>query len=606
MGMHAGPHAHTMTEPTLDATAWPALLRSRCAVVVVDVVESVRLMQAHEADVVDRWRHFVNEVRTRVLPARGGRMVKSLGDGLMLEFPSAAPAAMAALDMQDTIDRFNEGRAPEDRLWLRVGANVTDVIVDRDDLFGSGVNLAARLTTLAGPGEIVVSAELRDGLTDGLDAAVEDLGDCWLKHIDRPVRAFRIGPPGPAPVMTPPPPSAPLRPTIAVIPFELLGGDAAQALVGEALADDIIAALSRAAALNVISRMSTTAFGARGFEPAAIGASLGANYLLRGTVRAAGERVIVFAELCEAAGGRVLWADRLGGDLRGLWAADDALIGTIVAEVGAAIMQRELDRAATHALPNLHSYSLLLGSIALMHRSSAAEFDTARRMLEHLIDRDRRHARPHAWLANWHALSVTQGRSASPQADTQQALDLAQRAIDRDPSCALALAIDGVLQLNLRKDIATARARLDAALQANPNESLAWLFKGILHAFAAEGAPAEAASAQALRLSPMDPMRHYYDSLAATAALGARNYGRAIEFAERSLRANRMHPSTYRALAIAQAMAGQVDKARSSVQQLLALTPGYTVSQFRVVSGFSAGPLGAPYADALAAAGLPA
>jgi tetratricopeptide (TPR) repeat protein len=201
---------------------------------------------------------------------------------------------------------------------------------------------------------------------------------------------------------------------------------------------------------------------------------------------------------------------------------------------------------------------------------------------------------------------VTQGRSASPQADTQQALDLAQRAIDRDPSCALALAIDGVLQLNLRKDIATARARLDAALQANPNESLAWLFKGILHAFAAEGAPAEAASAQALRLSPMDPMRHYYDSLAATAALGARNYGRAIEFAERSLRANRMHPSTYRALAIAQAMAGQVDKARSSVQQLLALTPGYTVSQFRVVSGFSAGPLGAPYADALAAAGLPA
>lgn len=604
MGMHAEANDSKMAEPTLDATQWPALLRARRAIVVVDVVESVRLMQAHEADVVDRWRRFINEVRAQTLPAHGGRLVKSLGDGLMLEFESVVSAARAALDMQRLIETVNDGRAPQDRLWLRVGAHVSDVIIDRDDLFGSGVNLAARLTTLAGPGEIVVSAAMRDGLADGLDADVEDLGDCWLKHIDQPVRAFRIGPAGPGPVTAAPPPM-PLRPTVAVIPFEMLAGDTAQAMIGEALADDIIAALSQSAALNVISRLSTTVFGGRPFEPAAIGARLGAQYLLRGSVRLSGERVMVLAELSEAAAGHVLWAERLPGDLRGLWAADDALIATIVAEVGAAVMQRELERASTHAMPNLNSYSLLLGSIALMHRSSATEFDTARRMLEHLIDRDRRHARPHAWLANWYALRVTQSRSDAPQADTRRAFDLAQCALERDPSSALALAIDGVLQLNLRKDVASARTRLDAALQANPNESLAWLFKGILHAFAAEGDEAEAASARALSLSPVDPMRHYYDSLAATAALGARRYRRAIDLAERSLRANRLHPSTYRALAIAQAMDGQLDKARDSVRALLGVTPGYTVGQFRTLSGFSTGPLGATFADALAAAGLP-
>lgn len=585
---------------------WPLPQHARKVIVVVDVVESVRLMQAHEADVIDRWRRFVNEVRAQVLPAHGGRLVKSLGDGMMLEFTLAPAAIRAAIDMQTAVQHYNQGRAGDAWLRLRIGAHVAEVVIDDDDIYGSGVNLAARLTTLAGPGEIVVSAALRDELTDGLDAAVEDLGECYMKHIEQPVRSFRIGAAGPEPVvLSAALQPAPLRPTVAIIPLRALNSEAEHQLVGDALADEIIAALSKTSALNVISRMSTTVFKGRPDAPSQIAARLGANYLFSGSFQVSGQQLKVIAELAEAATGRVVWADRLLGDVRGMWAAEDELITTIVAQVSAAIMQRELERASSHALPTVQSYSLLLGAIALMHRSSYAEFDTAKAMLEHLIDRDRRHARPHAWLANWYALRVTQSRSDSPQADTQRAFGHAQQALDRDPHCALALAIDGVLQLNLRKDVATARARLDDALESNPNESLAWLFRGILHGFAGEGAPAEEASARALMLSPVDPMRHYYDSLAATAALGARHYERAIQLAERSLRANRMHPSTYRALAIGQAMAGQLDKARVSVSQLLTLTPGYTSGQFRVTSGFSTGPLGDTFADALHAAGLP-
>ena len=389
-----------------------------------------------------------------------------------------------------------------------------------------------------------------------------------MKHIDTPVRAFRVGPPGPMPVVAPPAPQpGPTRPTVAVIPMRLLGDEAGHQLVGDALADEIIAALSKTQALNVISRMSTTVFKDRTDPPAQIATHLGANYLISGSVQVSGHQLKLMVELAEAPEGRVVWADRLLGDLRAVWAAEDSMIATIVSEVGAAIMQHELERASSHALPTVRSYSLLLGAIALMHRSSTAEFDTAKAMLEHLIDRDRRHARPYAWLANWHALRVTQSRSTAPQLDTQLAFENAQRALDRDPQCALALAIDGVLQLNLRKDVTTAKSRLDAALESNPNESLAWLFRGILHGFAAEGEPAEQASARALMLSPVDPMRHYYDSLAAR-----RRWGQATTRAPSNWPNVRCAPTgcirrPTGHWPLPQSMSGQLDKARASVER---------------------------------------
>jgi class 3 adenylate cyclase/TolB-like protein len=595
-----------MSEHIDDDAAWTPQQRARSAIVVADVVESVRLMQVDEAGFIERWRRFVNQVRTRLLPGQGGRMVKSLGDGLLLEFGDVPAATHAAVAMQQAMAQQNSGRADKACMQMRIGIHIAEVTRDEHDIYGTGVNLAARLATLAGPGEIVASAEARDALTDGLDATVYDLGNCYIKHLDAPVHAFRVGLPGPLPVIASAAPQpGPTRPTVAVIPMRSLDAPSCALLIGDALADEIIAALSKTQSLNVISRLSTAVFKDRENPPAQVAACLGADYLISGSVRVSGEQLKLIVELAEAPGGRVVWAERLIGALHGIWAADDPMISTIVAETSAAIMQHEMRRASSHALPTVKSYSLLLGAIALMHRSSAVEFGTSKSMLEHLIDRDRRHARPHAWLANWHALSVTQSRSREPQVDMQLALDHAQRALERDPQCALALAIDGVLQLNLRKDFAAARTRLDAAVAANPNESLAWLFQGILHGFAGEGAAAEEASARALMLSPMDPMRHYYDSLAASAALGARHYERAIELAERSLRSNRTHPSTYRALAIAQSMADRVDAARASVRDLLALTPGYTVGQFRAMSGFSAGPLGSVFAEALQAAGLP-
>ncbi|MGH6624922.1 MAG: adenylate/guanylate cyclase domain-containing protein, partial [Burkholderiaceae bacterium] len=189
------------------------------SILVVDVVESVRLMQEDEQGTVRRWRTYADHVATQVVPAHGGRLVKSLGDGLMIEFPRAPAAVDAAFALQRLSNIANDGVADGLKLRLRIGIHVSPLIADQHDVYGHGVNLAARLTTLAGPDEIVVSAEVRDQLTPALDADIEDLGECYLKHVQKPIRAFRVGAPGERPIIDPGNVGRDLRATIAVIPF---------------------------------------------------------------------------------------------------------------------------------------------------------------------------------------------------------------------------------------------------------------------------------------------------------------------------------------------------------------------------------------------------
>jgi adenylate cyclase len=247
----------------------------------------------------------------------------------------------------------------------------------------------------------------------------------------------------------------------------------------------------------------------------------------------------------------------------------------------------------------------LMGAISLMHRSTRSEFDRVREMLEYLIDRHRRLPTPRAWLAKWHVLQVTRGLSSGGKDETKRALEQTQRALDVDPGCSLALAIEGFVHCHMLKDLDGAAQRYESALAANPNDSLAWLFSGVLHSFKNEGVEALAASEKALSLSPLDPMLYFYQSLSASSALSAGDYKRVIELATASLRSNRSHTSTYRALAVAQALSGHVEEARKTVDALMLLEPGLTVTQFLQRSPAGNQPVGRLYAEALRTAGLP-
>jgi tetratricopeptide (TPR) repeat protein len=371
------------------------------------------------------------------------------------------------------------------------------------------------------------------------------------------------------------------------------------------LADEIISALSRAAELNVISRLSTTVFRGREASLGEVGGYLNATYVLSGAYLVSGNQFNLSVELADAKSGNVVWAKSLKGQVTGIVSGKDGLIDKAVAGVSSAIMARELLRAQSQPLPTLESYTLLMGAIALMHRLSLRDFDRAKQMLQTLTERAPRQAVPWAWMAKWHVLRVQQGWSQDLALDARLAMDCTRRALDTDPHCSLALVIDGLVHTNLLKQLDTAQERYELALHANPNDSLAWLLKGTLHAFRGEGKAAVEGTQRALRLSPLDPLRYYYDSLAATAALSAGQYERAIKLAEHSLRANRTHTSTFRALAISQWLLGRQEDARKTVGELMRLEPALTVEKWLERSPTSPYETGKQWSGALRNAGVP-
>ncbi len=577
-------------------------------------VEVAEPAEGDNGSVGSRWEALVDDLASSVLPVHGGRLLKNLERGVLLGFPRVPHAAKAAFEIQRLCENANAGVPPGRHLLLRMGMQVGELIADDQEVYGSDVNLATRLTTLAGPGEIVVSAEVRDQLTPVLDADVEDLGECYLKTSNHPVRAYRVGPPGPRPVIEPVGTAGELRPTIAVIPFTARSGAAEHQILGEVLADEMISSLSRTADMNVISRLSTTTFRNREAALPEIGALLHANYILSGAYHVLDTKFSLVAELAETKSGRVVWMDDAKGDVRSIVSGKDEVIDRLVAKVSAAVTNRELQKALLQPLPTLESYTLLIGAIALMHRLSRHDFDRARQLLEALTERAPRHAIPHAWLAKWHVLRVWQGWgsrqatdtwTADLKPDTQLALDCTKRALDSDPSCSLALAVDGFVHTNLLKQLDVALQRYELAISVNPNDSLAHLLKGTLHAFKGEGKQAMRDTQRALRLSPLDPHRYFYDSLASTAALAAGRYDRAIELAQRSLRSNRMHTSTLRAMAIAQWLAGKHEDAKKTVGELMKIEPTLSVANYLKRHPAADYETGKIWAEALGSAGVP-
>lgn len=589
---------HNGLPPVTDL---PTVVRT---VLFADLVESVRLMQADEAGTVRRWVAFVDHVARQLLDGVDGRLVKSLGDGLMCEFGHVHAAVGAAFAMQDAIARANENETPDRHLRLRIGVHVSPLIAGRFDVYGHGVNLAARLTTLAGPGEIVVSAEVRDQLTPLLDADIEDLGECFVKHVAHPVRAFRLGAPGEHPVIEPGT-DEDLRGTVAVIPFSPRNAAPGDDVVGQVLAEDVIAGLSRSTEVNVLSRLSTAPLQSRAVRLERVNACLGADYVLSGSYTVEGDRITVAAELAETRSMQVAWTATLRGRVPAVLSGDDAIASDLVAGTSNAMLLRELQRTQGKAPQSLESHTLLLASVTLMHRISPLAFERAHQLLAALVERSPRFVSPYAWLGKWHVLRVTQGWSDDPQADGQRALDNTRRALDRDPTSSLALTVEGQVYTYIRRELDLGERRYSEALQSNPNDSLAWLLKGTLHAFRDEGKEAVRHTRHAMKLSPLDPLKYYYDSLAATAALSAGQWSRALSLAERSLRLNRTHASTLRALVVAQWQLGRHEQARKTVMELMRLTPAFRVSTYRSASPAAGFPVGEMVADSLRAAGVP-
>lgn len=617
----------------------------RATIVFVDVVESVRLMALDERRHVGRVRQLLTGLAQQLVPRAGGQVLERRGDGLLARFDDPRAAAACALAMHAQAAATAEPAdgtcvAPAEPLWLRIGLHCADLLADADDaLYGQGLNLTARLAALAQPGESWLSAVVRDQLTDALDGLLLDLGEVHLKHLDEPVRAYRLLPAAPeepeahaagdatglavgglaghgrvegVEASVPPPPlamspPADIRPRLAVLPLTWAGAAVAAMApdAGDVLVDQLAQALSACRLLQVTSMLSANAFRGRGSAPVDAAARLAADYVLAGEREASDAAVLVVQlRLLHAASGQCVWQLAWQGAAALLAAPDQSWLDEVVAAVVQALTDAEFHIARGRPLPNLAAHTLYLASVSLLHRFSHSDFMRAHQMLLALRERAPRHAAPAAWLARWHVFRIVQGWSPEAARDGALASDHAQRALDRDPDSSLALTMAGSVRAGVHLDMPGASHYYELALSRNPSEPLAWLLKGVAHGFLGEGVAALDASERSLQLSPLDPLRFYYDSLSATAAMGAQRYARAAELAQRAIRANCMHGSSYRALAISQVMLGQVESARATVTRLRAVEPGSSVRQFQARAAVDSAQ-NRLFAQALVEAGLP-
>lgn len=594
--------------------ALPSPARRRRALLVVDVVESVRLFREFEDDVVVRWPRFVRHVRSALLPARRGIMVKSIGDGMLLGFECASDACQCALDLQTAITPFNASSRAESTIWLRVGLHVGEVVCEDFDWFGSAVNVCARVVALADPGGCVATAEFRDQLTPGLDADFEDLGECFLKHLPEPQRCYRM-----RPVQSPLCSETMARPggvslgltTIAVVPFEgqpsstrppaELDGESA---FGDALAESLISALSGRRDWRVLAMSST-----RGFRGRAIGSALhttlGATYSLTGRYALRDQAAEVVVSLRDERRDAPLWEEAFRVAVAELFSGEARFVPEVVGATARVISDHEVRFASALPLPNLDDYALYAGGLTLMHRLAVADFNRARDLFELLQDRAPRAASPSAMLARWHLLSVTQGWSRDRTAQVAQAHAAARRALDLEPAQAYALCVDGLRRVHAEHDLDGAARRYLQALDRDPQEPTAWSWLAGVHAYRDEGDAAVLAAHRAIALSPLDPLRFSMDSYLALAMLVAGRYEECIDACRSAIHRNCLFGASYRTLAQALALAGRHADAREAMQRLLVIEPGSTVRSYRrVYPGRDAAHMDR-FVDALRIAGLP-
>ena len=577
--------------------------RSTKVIAVADVVESVRLMELGEHDFVTRWHQFVNFVQEHV-PLYSGRLHKSLGDGLMLEFADAAGCIRAVLAMQAWFRDLNQGLAAEEHVHLRIGAHVADFLADKYDIYGTDVNVAARIASLAGPGEVVISAALRASLGGSLSLHLEDLGNCHLKHVKQPVHAYRIGQAAEAAVL--PPQAADtrgLRASVAVLPF-VSRSEPAAAAGGETLADELVTALARSDVLQVVSRMSTAALDAGRDTLRTVSSEVSARYVLTGRARPHAGAIVMHAELADAASGDVVWADTFhpAADAGGL--LDGDLLSRMVTAVHGAVIANEVQCINGRPLPSLEGSSLLLASLGLMHRLAPVDMANARGMLEHLLDRWRRHPVTHAWLGHLHVMRVQQALPGMTRQDEALARAHAAASVQADPTSPLGLALDGHACVHCASNMEAAAERFAQALSLRPGHSLAHLFHAEWLALQGFGRAARHAAAQAMDGLALEPLRYLYDAVSALAALADRDSDEAVTLAQQAVQRNPRYLAAWRTLLVAQVEGERPGEARASRQQLMKRQPAFSVRAFT-----SAVPMGeelqARFARALARAGAP-
>jgi adenylate cyclase len=553
--------------------------RRLAAILAADVAGYSRLMGADEEGTLERLKALRRELVDPKLTEHHGRIVKTTGDGLLVEFASVVDAVRCAVEVQQAMPARDIGVGADGRIELRIGINLGDVIVEGDDLYGDGVNIAARIEALADPGGVFVSNTVHDQVRDRLPFVFEDLGEQQVKNIARPVHVYRIRPRG---LLLNPPalagegragvPALPDKPSIAVLPFQNMSGDPEQEYFADGMVEEITTALSRIRWLFVVARNSSFTYKGQAVDVKQVGRELGVRYVLEGSVRKGGGRVRITAQLIEAESDAHLWADRFDGSLEDVFDLQDNVASSVAGVIVSAVQAAEIRRSTERPTADLTAYDLYLRALPDCLSWDDERVRAALDRLEQAIERDPQFGPALGFAAVCHHHLGRYGQGEGPEAHRQAALDLAHRALQASPADAGVIANAAHIFGSLGEDIKPSIALIERALELNPSYVRGWGVSAWLRMWAGQPDVAVEQMQTSIRLSP----RHW--NLTEPVLFGLAHFfgGRfddAITLFLTALANMPRNPEVHRYLAACYGLTGRLKEAREILDRLRTITP---------------------------------
>lgn len=576
---------HALMETVSDQLSGAFLAGDRverrlAAVLAADVVGYSRLMGADEVGTLEALKAYRREIFDPAIAEHRGRIVKTTGDGMLVEFASAVDAVTCAMAVQGWMAERN-GEAAQ-KINFRIGINVGDIIIDGDDIFGDGVNVAARVESECEPGGVCLSGSAFEQVRGKIAFDFDDLGERSLKNIDRPVRLYAAHPAGPAPTTgaraEPAKPLAlPDKPSIAVLPFQNMSGDPEQEYFADGMVEEIITALSRFKWLFVIARTSSFTYKGRAVDVKKVGHELGVRYVLEGSVRKASGRVRITGQLIDTVTGAHLWADRFDGDLTDVFTLQDQVTVAVVSTIEPKLWRTEI--GATLRRPeNLSAYDFFLRAMRPYYLGTREGFTEALQLFHRALELDPQYGFVAALAGSCHMFNILLGYARDPQSEGTEAIRLLRLALKIDEDDPDTLSVASSVMAFLSGDYERAVELADRAAELNPNSARAWSNRGWTYKLS--GRPAEAIPSfdRALRMSPIDPMNYLTLVGMGLAYIEVCRFDEAVAAAKKALHQHPSFPPIHRCLASAFAHQGHDAEAHEAAIRLLELEPQFRVS----------------------------
>ena len=555
--------------------------RRLAAILAADVAGYSQLMGVDEEGTLRQLKAHRKELVDPKITEHRGHIVKTTGDGMLVEFISVVDAVRCAVDIQRSMLERNAEVPTETRIQFRIGINVGDIISDDNDIYGDGVNVAARLEALADPGGIDVSRNVHDQVRDKLSFSFEDMGEQTVKNIARPIGVHRIDlteNTGPAVVKsTTAVPKYELessRPSIAVLPFANMSGDAEQEYFADGISEDIITGLSKLHWFFVIARNSSFTYKGKAVDVKRIARELGVRYVLEGSVRKGGNRVRITAQLIDAATSNHIWADRYDGDLTDIFALQDEITEKVVAAIEPKLLEAEGIRSQNRSPEDLGAWDMMIQANSLFWRMTKTEGEAAIAMLKCAVERYPNYAPAHSTLA---FMMLVSGYLGWREPLVKQAAALAARAAELDNSDPWAHLALGYVSYSMRRTD-EAVEEFQRAIDLNPNFAAAYGYLGLALALDGRSDQAIPQLEQAIRMSPHDPQNAAFNMALAVAHYLAGRYNEAIGFCRKALQERHGWTGAHRLYVASLAQAGQIDEARTALQRLRELQPNISVA----------------------------